>query len=212
MSLSALRGGNEGVGAFLRRRCRCQISGPSSSRARVRPPASLVAQRPRRRSTAMLSRCLRPVLAAPRARAAAPLSSSSKAAVAALASSSASSPAGSVRKTALDAARATAVHGTKRFASSDSQDGTVDVSRARLPPPPPAHELLPLRRFRNPRSPRSRQPAPVGASELAGALSTINPCPRAGHAASARRDGVGFDERSASRRNPAEQQSPPSRP
>ncbi|BGP53221.1 hypothetical protein JCM8202_002779 [Rhodotorula sphaerocarpa] len=76
----------------------------------------------------MLSRCLRPVLAAPRARAAAPLSSSSKAAVAALASSSASSPAGSVRKTALDAARATAVHGTKRFASSDSQDGTVDMT------------------------------------------------------------------------------------
>lgn len=114
----------------------------------------------------MLSRCLRPVLAAPRARAAAPLSSSSKAAVAALASSSASSPAGSVRKTALDAARATAVHGTKRFASSDSQDGTVDVSRAPLPPPPPAHELLPLRRseIRDRRDLASLRPSGVQSS------------------------------------------------
>ena len=73
----------------------------------------------------MLSRCLRPVRAVPRARAAAPLSSSSKAAVAALASAS---TAGSVRKTALAAARATAVHGAKRFASSESQDGSIEVS------------------------------------------------------------------------------------
>ncbi|GAA5860438.1 hypothetical protein JCM3774_000419 [Rhodotorula dairenensis] len=72
----------------------------------------------------MLSRCLRPVLAAPRTRAAAPLSSSSKAAVAALASSSSAS----VRKTAIDAARATAVHGAKRFASSESTDGSIEMT------------------------------------------------------------------------------------
>lgn len=81
-------------------------------------------------SRTMLSRCLRPVLAAPRARVAAPLSSSSKAAVAALASSQV----GSIRKTALDAARATAVTGAKRFASSESQDGSIDVSFAANPP------------------------------------------------------------------------------
>ncbi|POY73550.1 hypothetical protein BMF94_3488 [Rhodotorula taiwanensis] len=76
----------------------------------------------------MLSRCLRPVLAAPRARVAAPLSSSSKAAVAALASSQV----GSIRKTALDAARATAVTGAKRFASSESQDGSIDYQSGSL--------------------------------------------------------------------------------
>ena len=47
------------------------------------------------------------------------------AAVAALASAS---TAGSVRKTALAAARATALHGAKRFASSESQDGSIEVS------------------------------------------------------------------------------------
>ncbi|GAA5979020.1 hypothetical protein JCM10908_002776 [Rhodotorula pacifica] len=72
----------------------------------------------------MLSRCIRPVLAAPRARVAAPLSSSSKVGVAALASLSTNS----VRKTALAAARATAVQGTKRFASSESQDGSIEMT------------------------------------------------------------------------------------
>lgn len=79
----------------------------------------------------MLSRCIRPALtaqrAAPAAQRAAALSSSSKAAL--------SRPSSSVRKTALDAARASAVasaQGSKRFASSaeGSSDGSVEVSAA----------------------------------------------------------------------------------
>ncbi|BGO88794.1 hypothetical protein NBRC10512_006934 [Rhodotorula toruloides] len=77
----------------------------------------------------MLSRCIRPALtaqrAAPAAQRAAALSSSSKAAL--------SRPSSSVRKTALDAARASAVasaQGSKRFASSaeGSSDGSVEMT------------------------------------------------------------------------------------
>ncbi|BGP29299.1 pyruvate dehydrogenase E1, beta subunit [Rhodotorula toruloides] len=77
----------------------------------------------------MLSRCIRPALtaqrAAPAAERAAALSSSSKAAL--------SRPSSSVRKTALDAARASAVafaQGSKRFASSaeGSSDGSVEMT------------------------------------------------------------------------------------
>ncbi|GEM11935.1 pyruvate dehydrogenase E1 component subunit beta [Rhodotorula toruloides] len=77
----------------------------------------------------MLSRCIRPALtaqrAAPAAQRAAALSSSSKAAL--------SRPSSSVRKTALDAVRASAVasaHGSKRFASSaeGSSDGSVEMT------------------------------------------------------------------------------------
>ncbi|BGO98406.1 pyruvate dehydrogenase E1, beta subunit [Rhodotorula toruloides] len=77
----------------------------------------------------MLSRCIRPILtaqrAAPAAQRAAALSSSSKAAL--------SRPSSSVRKTALDAARASAVasaQGSKRFASSaeGSSDGSVEMT------------------------------------------------------------------------------------